>query len=133
MIRAVLRSIPRKRYPMHEVTATYITAAFGFLSTVILGLIAFGLASKLEALRIGLELALSAAEARFFERIDKKYVSQDALNFRLTESKNDVMGSVRTDISALEKYAKDRIRDLEELLKSLQWQREAERDKFAAR
>jgi hypothetical protein len=118
---------------MHEVTATYITAAAAILSTVILGLIAFGLRAQLEALRVGFELALANAETRFFEKIDKKYVSKDELGSRLTQSKNDVIGSIRTDISTLENYATERIRALEDLLKKLQWQREAEREKVAAR
>ena len=57
--------------------APYITAVFTFLSTVILGLIAWGLKAELAALRSEFRLGLASAEARFLAAVKEEYVRKE--------------------------------------------------------
>jgi hypothetical protein len=80
---------------MHpEATATYVTSAFAFLSTLILALIGYGIKAQLEAIRVNTQsqlealrgefhLALSASEVRFFALINGKYLSRELFDSKL--------------------------------------------------
>ena len=65
----------------------YITAAFAFLSTVILGLIGWGLRAQIELLRSEMHLALSNSEIRFFQLVNGTYVRKEMLELRLVHCK----------------------------------------------
>ena len=66
-------------------TANYLTAVFAFLSTVILGLIGWGLRSQIQVLRSEMHLALSNSEIRFFQLVNGTYVRKEMLDLRLAQ------------------------------------------------
>jgi hypothetical protein len=63
--------------------ANYITAGFAFLSTVILGLIGWGLRAQIDLLRSEFHLALSNSEVRFFQLVNGTYVRKEMMDLRL--------------------------------------------------
>lgn len=62
----------------------YASAIMGFLSTVILGLIAWGMRSQVASLRADFHAALAEAELRFVQHVSNKYVARDLLDAELS-------------------------------------------------
>jgi hypothetical protein len=67
---------------MHD-AASYLNTAALILSSIVIALIGYSLNAKMETLRAEFNLALSAAEVRFFDLVNGKYVRKDILDLRL--------------------------------------------------
>ena len=65
--------------------APYVTTGLAFLSTVIVGLVGWGVRSQLEALRQEFRAALAEFELRFIGATDKRYVRKDVMEARMGE------------------------------------------------